>query len=102
LPFALQVKAAGISRAIRLKIREYCAAHQATSYLIEGAGAWDFQIGIRPTDMRAPTVIAEDILRTFAPHVTKVTTIPIHDCLKLVPYPLAEAWPMKRVRAAND
>ncbi len=101
LPFALQVKAASVSRSLRSQIRDYCAAHPTTSYMIEGAGAWDFQIGIRLSDIRQSTTVAEDLRRTFSPHVTKVTTIPVYDTLKILPYPLMAVWPCMRSRVAN-
>jgi DNA-binding Lrp family transcriptional regulator len=100
LPFALQVRAASISPSIRAQMRQYCATHPAISYMIEGAGSWEFQIGIRLTDMRQSTAVAEDIRRTFAPHVTKVTTIPVYDTLKVLPYPLMAVWPCRRSQVA--
>ncbi len=85
---AFQVCAASMPKAVRQKFLEYCSSHSAISYTIEAVGAWNFQVGARLADSRQATVLADDLQQRFAPHVSHVSVIPVHEALKLFPHPL--------------
>lgn len=86
--FALQVSAGSMPKATRDIFREFCSEHPAISYLIEALGVWNFQVGARLQDSRTVTVLVDDIQRRFAPHVSRISVIPVYEALKLCPHPL--------------
>lgn len=87
-PFALQVCAGSMPRQTREAFVQYCSKHPSISYLIEAIGDWNFQVGTRLEDSRNVTALADDIQRNFAPYVSRLSVIPVHEYLKLFPHPL--------------
>ena len=98
---ALQVCAGSMPAEVRQKFRDYCSKHPAISYSIEALGGWNFQIGARLEDSRQATVLADDLQQRFAPYVSNVSLIPVHEALKVFPHPLmAQAYMSERENAA--
>jgi DNA-binding Lrp family transcriptional regulator len=86
--FALQLSAGSMPPSVRTAFRDFCSKHPSISYVIEALGAWNFQVGARFEDSRTVTVLADELQRTFAPHVSRIRIMPVYDVLKLSPHPL--------------
>lgn len=50
-------------------------------------------VSVRLTDTRQATVVADQFQQAFAPHITKVGVVSLHECRKLSPHPLSVSWP---------
>ena len=99
-PVALQVCAGSMPKKVRDQFLQYCATQPTVSYLIEAIGSWNFQVGARLDDSRKVTALSDDIQRRFAPYVSRVTAIPVHEYLKLFPHPLVAPCARKALRVA--
>lgn len=78
-PCAFLVSASAMPAEMRTSFFDYCARHQAYTYLIELVGPWSFDLGVRLSDPRQVNTLIADIQQRFAPYVSAVTYVPVHE-----------------------
>ena len=80
------------------RIYDFAMEHPGITYMKEGFGAFDFQLGVKVKDPRDLESLIEDVKTTFSNELKEVTVVPVYDNYKLNFYPFESYGLLESIR----